>query len=82
MFLCCEPIVRNQCFLDLKNKANLKSVQPKDYKKWGYSNETTPLKWRGKKCKYDINLKRTPQMGLNRTGAKYFNHTNSNVLIL
>ena len=47
MFLCCEPIVRTQCFFDLKNKANLKSVHSKDYKKWGYNNyssETTPMK--------------------------------------
>ena len=39
-------------------------------------------KQRGKKCKYDINPKRTPQIGLNRTGAKCFNHSNSTVLIL
>ena len=28
---------------------NLKAVQPKDCKKWGFSNETTPLEQRGKK---------------------------------
>ena len=41
-----NPIVRTQCFYDLKNNANpdLKWGQPKDYKKWGYSNETSTLK--------------------------------------
>jgi len=62
------PIVRIQCFYELKNKANLISGQPKDYKKfekWDHSDETTPLKQRTKKLKYDINPKRTPRIGLN-----------------
>ena len=27
MFLCCEPIVCTQCFFDLKNKADFKSIK-------------------------------------------------------
>ena len=62
------PVVRIQCFYELKNKANLRSSQQKDYKKfekWDHSDETTPLKQSTKKLKYDIDPKRTPRIGLN-----------------
>ena len=72
------PVVRTQCFYDLKNQANLKSGQPKNYKKLDDPDETTPLKQGRKKWKYDINPKRTPRIGLNwitREQNACFNHS-------
>ena len=80
MFLSCEPIARAQCFLDLKYKANLKSVQPKDHKKMGLFKRNDSAE-AGRNVNM-ISIHTTPQIGLDQTGAKCFNHTNSTVLIL